>query len=81
MQMKSQFIGKGTTCITKKEFDEVPNLVSHELPNTDMYEAVLQFKFMDMFGNWQLVNVIHVKNDDEVERGVNFLCTKIEIEG
>jgi hypothetical protein len=79
--MIENYIGKGTVLLTKKEFEEVPSLIGYELPNTDMYERVFQFKFMDMYGNWNLVDVVHVKNDDEVEKGVNFLCSRIEIEG
>lgn len=79
--MIRNFVGKGVVILTEKELDEVPSMIAHELPNIDMYEPVFQFKFMDMYGNWQLVNIVHVKNDDEAERGVNFLCSKIEIEG
>ena len=75
------FIGKGIVVLTQNELDEVPSMTAHELPNIDQYDPVFQFKFMDIYGNWNLVNIVHVKNDDEVECGVNFLCTKIEIKG
>ncbi len=79
--MLDKFVGKGVVKLTKKELEEVPSMVAYELPNIDMYETVFQFKFMDMYGNWQLVNIVNVKNNDEAEKGVNFLCSKIEIEG
>ena len=78
--MIANYVGKGTTILTKKEFDELPAMIGYELPNIDMYEPVFQFKFMDMYGNWNLVTIVHVKNEDEVEKGVNFLCTRIELE-
>ena len=81
MQMLHQFIDKGIVQLTQKEFDETPVMVASELPNTDMYERVFQFRFMDRGGSWNFVDVVHVKNDDEVEKGVNFLCTRIEIKG
>jgi hypothetical protein len=77
--MLSKIVNKGIVNLTQKEFDELPPLVGTELPNTDMYEPIFQFRFMDMYGKWAMVNVIHVKND-EVETGVNFLTARIEIE-
>lgn len=79
--MIKNFVGKGTVILSQKELDEVPSMIAHELPNIDMYESTFQFKFMDMYGNWNLVNIVHVKNDDETEKGVNFLCNRIEVEG
>lgn len=79
--MISNFVEKGVVILTQKELDDTPSLIAHELPNIDMYEEIFHFKFMDMRGNWNLVNIVHVKNDDEVEKGVNFLCRRIEIEG
>jgi hypothetical protein len=79
-QMISKIVDKGTVILTQKEFEELPTLEMHELPNSDMYEAIFQFKFMDMYGKWALVNVVNVKNEDEAERGVNFLTARIEIE-
>lgn len=79
--MIRNFIGKGTVKLTQKELDEIPNMIAHELPNIDQYDSLFQFKFMDMYGNWNLIDIVYVKNEDEVERGVNFLCNKIEIEG
>jgi len=79
--MITKFVGKGHVKLTQKEFDEVPAMIGYELPNVDQYDPLFQFKFMDMYGNWSLVTVVHVKNDDEQEKGVNFLCNRIEIEG
>jgi len=74
--MFNTFLSRGSIKLTKKEFDETPNLVSNELPNLDQCESLIQFKFMDITGNWLLVDVVHVNG-----QGVNILCTKIEIEG
>jgi len=79
--MLSKIVNKGAVILTQKEFDELPPLVGFELPNTDMYDPIFQFRFMDMYGKWNMVTVIHVKNDDEAETGVNFLTTRIEING
>lgn len=80
--MMTKFIdNKGTVVLTQKEFDEIPAMIGHELPNTDMYETLFQFRFMGRSGEWNFVNVVHVKNDDEVEKGVNFLVSQIKIEG
>lgn len=77
--MISQVIGKGTTILNQKEFDEVPELVANELPNADMYPSILQFKMIGMDGKWLLFDIIHVDGKDEGKRGVNFFVTKIEI--
>ncbi|MHA1701444.1 MAG: hypothetical protein ACTSWK_04160 [Promethearchaeota archaeon] len=79
--MIRNFVGKGIVELTEKEVEEIPSMIAHELPNIDMYKTAFQFKFMDIHGNWQLVNIVHVKNEDEVEKGVNFLCSQIIIEG
>ncbi len=79
--MISNFIGKGSVKLTQKDFDEVPSMVGYKLPNVDQYDPIFQYKFMDMYGNWNLITIVHVKNDDEQEKGVNFLCNRIEIEG
>lgn len=73
-------VGKGTVLLTQEEFDDTPNLVGYELPNIDMYPDVIQFKGMDMYGQWVLYTIVHVSGEDEVERGVNVLATRIEIE-
>jgi hypothetical protein len=73
-------VGKGTTTLTKEEFDNLPNLVGYELPNIDMYPDVIQFKGMDMYGHWVLYTVVHVSGNDEAENGVNVLATRIEVE-
>jgi len=73
-------LGKGTTVLNKKDFDSVPTLKMDWLPNTDMYPSVFQFKFQGMDGSWYLVDIIHVKNKDEVETGVNFIVARIEDE-
>ena len=77
--MIRNFIGKGTVKLTQKELDDLPAMVPHELSNTDMYKPVLQFKFMDMYGMWNIIDVIYVKNEDEIERGVNFFCYRVEL--
>jgi len=74
------FVGRGTTLLNKKEFDEVPTLKNHWLPNTDMYPTIFQFKFQGPDANWYLVDIVHVKNKDEVETGVNMIITRIEHE-
>lgn len=79
--MIQKFIMKGVVQLTKKEFDETPTMMTQELPNTDQYDPIFQFKFMDMTGSWIFVDVIHVKQGDELEKGVNFLCSRIEIGG
>ncbi|MFW9871591.1 MAG: hypothetical protein ACFFG0_00650 [Candidatus Thorarchaeota archaeon] len=79
--MITNFIGKGIVELTQKEFDETPAMVAHELPNTNAYQTIFQFKFMDMYGKWNLVDIVHVNNENETEKGVNFLCTRIEIKG
>ena len=78
--MISQVIGKGTTILNQKEFDEVPELVADELPNVDMYPSLLQFKMIGMDGNWLLFDIIHVNGEDEIQQGVNILVTRIEVE-
>jgi len=78
--MISQVIGKGTTILDQKEFDETPSLIAEELPNVDMYPSLLQFKMIGMDGNWLLFDIIHVNGPDEVQQGVNILVTKIEVE-
>ena len=77
--MLSKIIDKGIVKLTQKEFDELPPLEGFELPNTDMYEPIFQFRYMDMYGKWAMVTVIHVKNEDEEIKGVNFLTARIEV--
>lgn len=77
--MISQVIGKGLVQLIQKDLDETLTLVPHELPNTDMYETLCQFKMMGMNGEWLLFNVIQVDGDDEVERGVNIFVNRVEI--
>lgn len=74
------FVGKGTTVLSKKEFDEVPTLETEWLPNVDMYPTLFQFKFQGPDMNWYLVDIVHVKNKDEVKTGVNMLIARIEDE-
>lgn len=78
--MLHKFITQGIVKLKQEEFETVPIMVAHELPNTDMYERLFQFRFMDRGGNWNLVDVVHVNDDDEIEKGINFLCNRIEIE-
>jgi hypothetical protein len=77
--MISQVIGKGLVQLTQKDFDDTLTLVPHELPNTDMYESVCQFKLMGMDGNWLLFDIIRVDGEDEVERGINIFVNRIEV--
>ena len=77
--MISQVIGKGITILNQQEFDEIPDLVADELPNADMYPSILQFKMIGMDGKWLLFDIIHVNGEDEIQQGVNFIVTKIEI--
>ena len=53
--MISQVIGKGLVQLIQKDLDETLTLVPHELPNTDMYETLCQFKMMGMNGEWLLL--------------------------
>lgn len=78
--MIRNFIGKGSVKLTSEEFDEIPTMIAYELPNTNHYDPIFQFKFMDMYGNWSLVDIIHVKNEGDIEGGVVFLTSKIEID-
>jgi hypothetical protein len=77
--MISQVIGKGVVQLTQKDLDDTLTLVPHELPNTDMYESVCEFKMMGMNGEWLLFNVVAVDGEDEIERGINILVNRIEI--
>lgn len=78
--MIRNFVGKGNVKLTSKDFDKIPAMVAYELPNTERYNPIFQFKFMDMYGSWSLVNVVHVKNENDIEGGVVFLTSKIEID-
>ena len=77
--MISQVIGKGVVQLTQKDLDDTLTLVPHELPNTDMYESICEFKMMGMNGEWLLFNVVAVDGEDEIERGINILVNRIEI--
>jgi len=77
--MISQVIGKGLVQLTQKDLDKTLTLIPHELPNTDMYETICQFKTMGMDGAWLLFNVIQVDGQDELERGVNIFVNRIEV--
>jgi hypothetical protein len=77
--MISQVIGKGTVDLTAKDFDEIPSIVPHELPNTDMYETVCQFKIIGMQGDWILIDIVLVDGEDEAEKGVNVFAHRINI--
>lgn len=77
--MISQVIGKGMVQLTQKDLDDTLTLVPHELPNTDMYESICQFKMMGMNGEWLLFNVVQVDGEDETEKGINIFVNRIEI--
>ena len=77
--MFNGLIVAGNVKLTRKDFDGLPILKSHSLPNTDMYPSLFQFKFQGIDKNWYMVDIIHVKNEDETETGVNFLTTKIKV--
>ena len=77
--MITQVIGKGLVQLTQKDLDETPTLIPHELPNTDMYESVCQFKMMGMNGEWLLFNIVNVDGDDELEKGINIFVNRIEV--
>ena len=79
--MMTKFINKRIVELTQAECDEIPSMVASDLPNTDMYDPILQFKFMGRSGGWNFVNVIHVNGEDEVEKGLNFIVNQIVIKG
>lgn len=77
--MINQVIGKGEVKLTSEEIADLPSLIPHELPNTDMYESKVQFKIMGMDGQWIMVNIIEVDGEDELEKGVNIFVNRIEL--
>ena len=77
--MINQVIGQGGVKLTPQELEEVPVLVPHKLPNTDMYPTKVQFKIMGMQGEWVLVDIIEVDGEDELEKGINIFVNRITI--
>lgn len=72
--MITNFIGKGSIEITIEEFDKLPSMVAHELEGTN--KSLFRYKFMDMYGNWNMV-VVYTNKKNEI----NFLCKSIKIKG
>lgn len=71
--MITNFIGKGSIKIGQEEFDKLPSMVAHELEGTN--KSLFKYKFMDMYGNWNLVVVCANEKKE-----INFLCKRIELE-
>ena len=77
--MISQIIGKGTVKLTAKDFDKIPSIVPHELPNLDKYDSICQFKIIGIDATWILIDIVIVDGNDEKEKGVNVIAKRIEI--
>jgi hypothetical protein len=77
--ISDNIILKGKVILTQKEFDKIPNVKSEELPNTDMYPTVAQFK-IKVENEYMLIDIVNVDDNENGENGINIFITEIEMD-
>jgi hypothetical protein len=72
-------VEQGIVKLDKNDFNKILNISQCQLPNTDMYETVAQFKMKTVDGIWLLFDIIKVDGEDELQTGVNIFINQIEL--
>jgi len=73
--MITNMIGQGSIKISQEEFNKIPSMEITENSSQDLH--IFKYKFMDMYGKWNIVDIVH----DEETNAVKFLCRRVEIDG